>query len=85
MLLDKLCHEAGVEVRFFTRVIDADADPQQGRVHGVITNSVEGYRYIAPRPSSTPRATPCWRICAGRSRGPPAATRPTSCRPRSAP
>ena len=46
MLLDKLCHDAGVEVRFFTRVIDADADPQQGRVSGVITNSVEGYRYI---------------------------------------
>ena len=46
LLLDKLCHEAGVEVRFFTRVIDADADREKQRVHGVITNSVEGYRCI---------------------------------------
>jgi len=46
MLLDKLCQDAGVEVRFFTRVIDADADPQKGRVNGVITSSVEGYRYL---------------------------------------
>jgi hypothetical protein len=46
LLLDKLCRGAGVEVRFFTRVIDADADREKRRVHGVITNSVEGYRYI---------------------------------------
>ncbi len=46
MLLDKLCHDAGVEVRFFTRVIDADVDSQARRVRGVITNSVEGYRYL---------------------------------------
>ena len=48
-LFDKLCHEAGVEVRFFTRVVDADADPRTGYVKGVITNSIEGYRYIASR------------------------------------
>ena len=46
IVLDQLCQEAGVEVRFFTRVIDADADRQQGRVHGLITASVEGYRYL---------------------------------------
>jgi ribulose 1,5-bisphosphate synthetase/thiazole synthase len=46
LLLDKTCHEAGVEVRFFTRVIDADVDRATGRVKGVVTNSVEGYRYI---------------------------------------
>ena len=45
-LFDKLCHEAGVEVRFFTRVVDADADPRTGYVKGIITNSIEGYRYI---------------------------------------
>ena len=44
--MDQLCREAGVEVRFFTRVIDADADRTQGRVHGIVTNSVEGYRYL---------------------------------------
>jgi hypothetical protein len=46
-LLDKLCKEAGVEVRYFTRVIDADVDRKSGRVKGVITSNVEGYRYIA--------------------------------------
>lgn len=46
MLLDRFCKDAGVEVRFFTRVIDADADRQGRRVNGVITNSVEGHRFI---------------------------------------
>ncbi len=46
LLLDKLCADAGVEVRFFTRVVEADADPQQRRVRGVITSSVEGLRYL---------------------------------------
>ncbi len=46
LLFDKLCQAAGVELRFFTRVIDADADPQKRRVNGVITNSIEGYRCI---------------------------------------
>lgn len=47
MLFDKLCHDSGVEVRFFTRVVDADADQRTGRIRGVITNNIEGYRYIA--------------------------------------
>jgi len=46
LLLDKLCHDAGVEVRFFTRVVEADADRQQRRVRGVITSSVEGLRCL---------------------------------------
>lgn len=46
LLLDKLCSDAGVEVRFFTRLIDADVDPKARKVHGVITNSIEGYRYL---------------------------------------
>jgi hypothetical protein len=45
-LFDKLCHEAGVEVRYFTRLVDANADPRTGRVKGIVTNSVEGYHYI---------------------------------------
>jgi ribulose 1,5-bisphosphate synthetase/thiazole synthase len=45
-LLDRLCREAGVEVRYFTKVIDVDADRKAGRIHGVITSNVEGYRYI---------------------------------------
>lgn len=46
ILLDRFCKEAGVEVRFFTRVIDVDADRQGRRVNGVISNSVEGHRFI---------------------------------------
>ena len=49
LVLDRFCQQAGVEVRFFTRVIDADTEPQRGRVNGVITNSVEGYRCIRAR------------------------------------
>jgi hypothetical protein len=45
-LLDDLAIDAGVEVRFFTKLIDADADPSTGRVHGVVLHNIEGYRYI---------------------------------------
>ena len=46
LLLDELAVAAGVEVRFFTRVIDADAHPDRGHVEGVILNNIEGYRYV---------------------------------------
>lgn len=46
LVLDELSVQAGVEVRFFTKVIDADADPASGKIHGIITTSVEGYRCI---------------------------------------
>jgi len=46
LLLDELALAAGVEVRFFTRVIDADADAQDGRVNGVVLGNVEGYSYV---------------------------------------
>lgn len=49
ILFDKLCKDAGVEVRFFTRVIDVDADRSKSKVNGVITSNVEGYRYIAAK------------------------------------
>ena len=44
LLLDELAADAGLEVLFFTRVIDADA--QKDSVNGVIINNVEGCRYI---------------------------------------
>lgn len=44
LLLDELTVESGVEVRFFTRLIDADA--AKDKVNGVIINNVEGHRYI---------------------------------------
>ena len=46
MVLDELAAEAGVEVRFFTKVIDADASLETGLVNGVIINNIEGYSYI---------------------------------------
>ncbi|MBQ2675950.1 MAG: FAD-dependent oxidoreductase [Clostridia bacterium] len=47
ILLDELCVKAGVEIRYFTRVIDADA--QDGKVKGVVINNVEGTKYIAAK------------------------------------
>lgn len=49
LMLDEFALGAGVEVRFFTRVIDADADAQNGRVNGVVLNNVEGYSYVKAR------------------------------------
>jgi len=46
LLLDELAMQAGVEVRYFTRVIDADADTKTGRVNGVVLNNIEGHRYV---------------------------------------
>ncbi|MCC5831273.1 MAG: FAD-dependent oxidoreductase [Phycisphaeraceae bacterium] len=48
-LLDTLCAEAGVELRFFTRVVDVDADRDSRRVHGVIAHNIEGLRFIPAR------------------------------------
>jgi hypothetical protein len=47
MLLDELSKESGVEVRFFTQVIDADAAPE--KVNGVILHNIEGYRYVSAK------------------------------------
>lgn len=49
LVLDELAFKAGVEVRFFTRVIDADVDRKSGTVHGVVLHNIEGYHYIRAR------------------------------------
>jgi succinate dehydrogenase/fumarate reductase flavoprotein subunit len=46
ILLDELAVREKVEVRFFTRVIDADVDPDTRELRGVILSNVEGYRYV---------------------------------------
>jgi len=46
LVLDEFATAAGVEVRFFTRVIDADADPKTGSVNGVVLHNIEGYRFV---------------------------------------
>jgi len=49
LVLDEKMTAAGVEVRFFTRVIDADADAGEKRVKGLILNNIEGYSFIAAK------------------------------------
>lgn len=46
LLLDEKVVEADVEVRFFTKVIDAEANKNDGIVEGVIINNIEGYEFI---------------------------------------
>ena len=46
LILDELVTKAGVEVRFFTRVIDAEADSKRGLLSGVILQNIEGYRFV---------------------------------------
>lgn len=43
-LLDELVVQAGVHVRFFTRVIDAHG--KDNRIDGAVISNIEGYRYI---------------------------------------
>ncbi len=43
-LLDEYCVEAGVEIRYFTKVIDADVDGHA--VNGAIISNIEGLRFI---------------------------------------
>ena len=47
LVLDEMASEAGVEVRFFTRVIDADA--AYPAVRGVVLHNIEGYSYVPAR------------------------------------
>jgi hypothetical protein len=49
LVLDEKMTEAGVEVRFFTRVIDAEADAAEKRVKGVVLHNIEGYSFIAAK------------------------------------
>jgi len=46
LLLDELALQSGVEVRFFTKVIDAEAVPDERTIKGVIIHNIEGYSYI---------------------------------------
>ncbi len=46
LVLDDLAQDAGVELRFATRVIDAEVDSGKNTVRGVILSNIEGYRYV---------------------------------------
>ncbi|MGE0650318.1 MAG: FAD-dependent oxidoreductase, partial [Alphaproteobacteria bacterium] len=43
-LLDEFCVSAGVEIRFFTRVVDAVVE--NGKVVGAIINNIEGHKLV---------------------------------------
>lgn len=45
-LLDDMAAEAGVAVRFFTRVVGADVEAAGRKVRGVVTHDIEGLRYL---------------------------------------
>jgi len=46
ILLDDLCEAASVEVRFFTRVIDAEVGQNKKTIAGLLLHNIEGYRYV---------------------------------------
>jgi hypothetical protein len=46
LMYDEFATKAGVEVRFFTRVIDVDAGRKPGAIDGLIIQNPEGYRCI---------------------------------------
>jgi ribulose 1,5-bisphosphate synthetase/thiazole synthase len=46
LILDEFATKAGVQIRFFTRVMDVEADAKAGEVRGVILSNIEGYRYV---------------------------------------
>ena len=47
-ILDELVTAAGVDLRFFTRVVEADVNAD-GRINGVVLGNVEGLRYVPAR------------------------------------
>lgn len=46
LVLDEFMEKEGVEVRYFTRLIDADCDPDGLFINGVIVSNIEGLHYI---------------------------------------
>ena len=46
LLLDEFLLEAGVEIRFFTKAVDAVVDNRSKKVNGIIIHNIEGFQYI---------------------------------------
>ncbi len=46
LILDELATAAGVEVRYFTRVVEADVDASAKSVRGVVLHNIEGLRFV---------------------------------------
>jgi hypothetical protein len=87
VLLDELVTAAGVEVRFFTRAIDADvsgAGAAGQRLNGVVINNIEGHRFIRARAyidatGNAELATLCGAPCREAGRDTPRIMPPTLC------
>jgi hypothetical protein len=47
LLLDELCVEAGVELRFFTRLVEVDYSGK--KINGVVIHNIEGMHYVKAR------------------------------------
>lgn len=46
IILDDLCIEAGVDILFNTRIIDAEVDEKRKFVKGVVIQHIEGYHFV---------------------------------------
>ncbi len=49
LVLDEKLQNAGVEIRFFTKLIDADVLGEERRVNGIVLHNIEGYSFIAAK------------------------------------
>ena len=49
LVLDEKLAAAGVEIRFFTKVIDADVRAAERTVNGVVVHNIEGYSFVQAR------------------------------------
>jgi len=84
LVLDELAAASKVEVRFYTRVIDADADIAGHTLNGVILQNVEGLRYVRAKTfvdatGDAVLTTLCGAPCREAGRDTPAIMPPTLC------
>ncbi|MBM4456217.1 MAG: FAD-dependent oxidoreductase [Chloroflexi bacterium] len=84
LLLDEMALAAPVEIRLFTRVIDADANAAARHVNGVVIQNIEGYRFVAAKTfvdatGDAVLADLCGAACREPGRDTPAAMPPTLC------
>jgi hypothetical protein len=84
LVLDELVTKAGVDVCFFTQVIDVQADRENGTVDGVVLHNIEGYRYVRAKTfldgtGDAVLAEMCGVVCRAAGRDTPGIMPPTLC------
>lgn len=45
-LLESMVLEAGVDIRYFTKLVEADADKEKKQVNGVVLHQIDGLHYV---------------------------------------